>query len=128
MLNIEMRPTGDLTILDLSGRLHLGGPETLLTDKVNSLLFQGHRKILVNLAGVTSVDSRGFGALVSAQNSVMREGGHIALVHITRRIRSMLIISGLLTHFQSFDSEEQALASPWAIQEADGQHTVAGVA
>ena len=118
MLRIEMRPAQDVMVLDLKGKLHVGAPEILITDKVNSLLQQGCRKILLDLGNVTDVDSVGFGALISALSAVTRQDGQIGLVNITKHVQSLLIITGLLTHFRSFDSEKEALAAMTAAWQA----------
>ena len=111
MLNIGMRPTKEVMILDLKGKLRAGGADELLTDKVNSLLHQGFRKILINLEFVTSVDSAGFGALTGVQHAVTDAGGQIGLLNVTTRLQSLIIITGLLTHFRLFDSEPEALVA-----------------
>lgn len=123
MLNIEMRPTKRVMVLDLKGKLHVGGADEMLTDKVNSLLHQGCRKILLNLESVTSVDSAGFGALTGAQHAVVDAGGQIALVNVTTRLQNMIVITGLLTHFRLFESEPEALvalAPSWPSQPGVG--------
>ena len=76
-MQISERETGSVTVLDLSGKITLGDGDTLLKDKLHSLLHQGKKKVLLNLADVNYVDSAGLGALVSAYTTVTREGGSL---------------------------------------------------
>ena len=103
-------------VLDLRGKLHLGAPAEHLTDRVCSLLHQGHKKLVVDLEFVTDVDSVGFGALVDASREVTCSNAQIVLVGVAKGLKSMIVISGLLSHFRIFDSEAEgvaALAPEW---------------
>ena len=110
-MQISERETGSVTVLDLSGKITLGDGDTLLKDKLHSLLHQGKKKVLLNLADVNYVDSAGLGALVSAYTTVTREGGSLKLLNITRKLQDLLSITKLLTVFETFDSEDEALRS-----------------
>lgn len=110
-MQISERETGSVTVLDLSGKITLGDGDTLLKDKLHSLLHQGKKKVLLNLADVNYVDSAGLGALVSAYTTVTREGGSLKLANITRKLQDLLSITKLLTVFETFDSEDEALRS-----------------
>ena len=118
MLHIGMRSKNEVMILDLTGKLYAGGAGERLTDKVNSLLHQGHRKILLNMEFVTRMDTMGFGALLSARRAVVEDGGQFGLLNALTRLEEMLLIAGLITHFQLYDSEAEALtamAAPWPV-------------
>jgi anti-sigma B factor antagonist len=110
-MQISERHVGDVAIIDLSGRLVLGDSDDLLRDKVNSLVQQDHKNILVNLAQVSYMDSSGIGELVGCYTTVTRRGGALKLVGLTKRISDLLAITKLLTVFDSFDTEKDAVAS-----------------
>lgn len=110
-MQISERQSGSVTVLDLSGKVTLGEDSTLLKDKLQSLLHQGRKNLVLNLAEVSYVDSAGLGALVSAYTTVTREGGSLKLVNVTKRLQDLLSITKLLTVFETFDSEDEALRS-----------------
>jgi anti-sigma B factor antagonist len=110
-MQIAERETGSVTVLDLSGKITLGDGDTLLKDKLHSLLHQGKKQVLLNLGDVNYVDSAGLGALVSAYTAVTREGGSLKLANITRKLQDLLSITKLLTVFETFDSEDEAIRS-----------------
>lgn len=110
-MQIDERSAGNVSVLSLKGELTLGDGRTLLKDKVNSLLHQGRKNILIDLGGVTYIDSAGIGELASSLTSVGRAGGQIKLLNLTRRVKDLLAITKLLTVFDSFDSEPDALKS-----------------
>jgi len=110
-MQIDERAVGDVVILDLKGRVTLGEGDELLKDKVNSLLNQGKKKLVLNLADVPYVDSAGLGALVRTYTTVSRQGGGMKLLNLTKRITDLLSITKLLTVFETFDSESDAIRS-----------------
>lgn len=110
-MQIEERVVGNVTILDLKGKITLGeGPEAL-KDKINSLIQQDRKRILLNLEGVPYIDSAGLGEIVRTYTTVSRQGGQLKLVNLTKRITDLLMITKLLTVFETFDSEGEALKS-----------------
>ena len=108
---IEERVIGDITVLDLKGKMTLGEGDELLKDKINSLIHQGQKKLLLNLEGVPYIDSAGLGEIVRTYTTVSRQGGNLKLVNLTKRITDLLAITKLLTVFETFDSEDEALKS-----------------
>jgi anti-sigma B factor antagonist len=108
---IEERIVGDVTILDLKGKMTLGEGDELLKDKINSLIHQGQKKLLLNLEGVPYIDSAGLGEIVRTYTTVSRQGGNLKLVNLTKRITDLLSITKLLTVFETFDTEPEALKS-----------------
>jgi anti-sigma B factor antagonist len=108
---IEERVVGDVTILDLKGKMTLGEGDELLKDKINSLIHQGQKKLLLNLEAVPYIDSAGLGEIVRTYTTVSRQGGNLKLVNLTKRITDLLSITKLLTVFETFDSEADALKS-----------------
>jgi anti-sigma B factor antagonist len=110
-MQILERNVGDVVVLDLKGKITLGEGDELLKDKVNSLINQGHRKILLNLADVPYVDSAGLGEIVRTYTTVSRQGGSLKLLSLTKRITDLLAITKLLTVFETFDTEADAIKS-----------------
>jgi len=110
-MDIQERTSGEVTILDLKGKITLGEGDALLRDKVNSLLSQGRRKLLLNLEGVPYIDSAGLGEIVRTYTTASRQGGSLKLLNLTKRIQDLLSITKLLTVFDTFDSESEALRS-----------------
>ena len=108
---IEERIIGDVTVLDLRGKMTLGEGDELLKDKINSLIHQGQKKLLLNLEGVPYIDSAGLGEIVRTYTTVSRQGGNLKLVNLTKRITDLLSITKLLTVFETFESEAEALKS-----------------
>jgi anti-sigma B factor antagonist len=110
-MHIEERAVGDVTVLDLKGRVTLGEGDELLRDKVHSLINQGRRKLVLNLADVPYIDSAGLGEIVRTYTTVSRQGGSLKLLSLTKRISDLLSITKLLTVFETFDSEADAVKS-----------------
>ena len=109
MMQIAERSAGKVTVLDLSGQITFTQGDLLFKDEINSLVHQGQSSILVNLAGVTHVDSAGLGELVGAYTTVTKAGGTMKLLNLTKRLQDLLSITKLLTIFETFDSEQEAL-------------------
>ena len=110
-MHIEERAVGYVTVLDLKGSVTLGEGDELLKDKVNSLVNQGRRKLVLNLAEVPYVDSAGLGEIVRTYTTVSRQGGSLKLLNLTKRITDLLSITKLLTVFETFDTEDEAIKS-----------------
>ena len=110
-MQIEERTVGDVVVLDLKGRITLGDGDQLLKDKVNSLVNQGNKRIVLNLGGVPYIDSAGLGEIVGSYTTVSRQGGSLKLLNLTKKITDLLAITKLLTVFETFDSEDEAVRS-----------------
>ena len=110
-MQIDERTIGEVLILDVNGRITLGEGDEILKDKVNSLLNQGKKKIILNLADVPYVDSAGLGAIVRTYTTVSRQGGSLKLLNLTKRITDLLAITKLLTVFETYDAEADAVQS-----------------
>lgn len=110
-LSTNERQAGDVTILDLSGKITIGEGSVALRGAIRRLLEENKKKILLNLAGVSYVDSSGIGELVSSFTSVNKEGGQLKLLKLTQKIQDLLAITKLLTVFDVYDDEESALNS-----------------
>jgi len=110
-MTIEQRAVGSVVVLDLNGKLILGEGAGLLKDKVRSAVFQGHKQILLNLAGVGYMDSSGLGEVIAAYTTVTRQGGTIKVANLTKRVTDLLAIAKVLTVFDVYESEADALKS-----------------
>ena len=110
-MQIDQRAVGDVVVLDLKGRITMGEGDELLKDKVNSLVNQGHKKIVLNLAGVPYIDSAGLGEVVRTYTTVSRQGGSLKLLNLTKRITDLLSITKLLTVFETYENENDAVRS-----------------
>jgi anti-sigma B factor antagonist len=110
-MQIEERKVTDVMVLDLTGRVTQSEGSELLRDKINSLVNQGYRKIVLNLQGVPYVDSAGLGEIVRTYTTVSRQGGSLKLLNLTKRISDLLTITKLVNVFETFDTENEAVKS-----------------
>ncbi len=110
-LNIMERQVGDITILDMSGKITIGEGSVALRSAIRRLLEEGKKKILLNLAGVGYIDSSGIGELVSSYTAINNAGGQLKLLSLTQKLQDLLAITKLLTVFETYDDEEEAKAS-----------------
>jgi anti-sigma B factor antagonist len=111
-LEISIRDSGDVTILDLRGRSTIdGGESELLNSRLKQLVANGVRKVLLNLADLTQVDSSGVSVIVGTYVSLRAKGGDLKLLCPCGRVLEVLRILHLLDMIPSFEDEAQALAS-----------------
>lgn len=108
-MNLNARRLDDVVILDLTGRITIGEGTLTLRAQIKTLLDGGQTKFLLNLADVDYIDSSGLGELVTSFTTVRSKGGQLKLLNLTRRVRDLLQITKLLTVFEAFDSETEAL-------------------
>jgi anti-sigma B factor antagonist len=108
---VKSRRLDDVVILDINGRLTLGEGTVTLREALQKLLEDGDRKLVMNLAEVDYVDSAGLGELITLFTTVRARGGQLKLLNLTRRIQDLLQITKLLTVFDSFDNETEAIKS-----------------
>jgi anti-sigma B factor antagonist len=102
---------GDVTVIDAAGRITLGEGSSAFRDSIKEMVTAGQKKILLNLAEVSYIDSSGIGELVSGFTTVSNAGGSLKLLNLTKRIHDLLQITKLYTIFEVFDSEATGLAS-----------------
>jgi anti-anti-sigma factor len=110
-LYIHERREGDVAVLDLKGRFRISGGTLALHRSIRCLGDEGKTKILLNLAGVTHIDSTGLGELISSYVTLSNKGGQIKLLHLTERLQEIMTLTKLLTVFDVYDNEPDALAS-----------------
>ena len=110
-LTLNVRDNSGVTVIEIAGRLTLGEEASRLTDEVRRLIAAGKKNILLNVAGLTNMDSSGVGLLVSAYATVNREGGHLKLSNLTSRVKDLLLITKLYAVFEVCEDEPAAIAS-----------------
>jgi anti-sigma B factor antagonist len=110
-MKIDERTVGDVVVLDLHGKILIGEGDDALREAVNRLADSGKTKILLNLADVPYVDSAGLGEIVRCYTTVSKKGGKLKLLNLTAKIRDLLAITKLLTVFETYDSEADAIKS-----------------
>ena len=110
-LDLKERQAGDVTILDLTGEVRIGEGSVALRHSIRNLADQGKKKVLLNLAGVKYIDSSGIGELIANYTTISRQGGQLKLLKLTDRVQNLLVITKLLTVFDSYDDESEALKS-----------------
>ena len=110
-ITISERRIGDVTILDLHGRLVLDDGDTSCAEHIDRLVREGRIRIILNLQGVTYIDSAGVGALVAKYVTLRKRGGDLKLLRLSERVRHVIGIAHLLAIFETFESEELAVRS-----------------
>ena len=110
-MKVSTREVDEVTIVDLSGQIKLGEGTTALRDTVKQLANKVRKKILLNLAGVGYIDSSGIGELVSSYTAINKETGQLKLLNLTQKLQDLLTITKLLTVFDVYESEAEALNS-----------------
>jgi anti-sigma B factor antagonist len=108
---LSPRQVGDVTVIDVSGRITLGEGSSNLREGIRETVAKGNKKILLNLADVTYIDSSGIGELVSGFTSVANAGGQLKLINLTKRVKDLLQITKLYTVFEVFEDETAAVRS-----------------
>jgi anti-sigma B factor antagonist len=107
----KTRQVGNVSIVDLNGKITLGESSAVLRDELNALLAMGRKSIIVNMANVSYVDSAGLGELVGKYTTATNQGGSIKLLHLQSKMKDLLQITKLHTIFPIFEDEDEAVAS-----------------
>ncbi|HJZ98242.1 MAG TPA: STAS domain-containing protein [Candidatus Solibacter sp.] len=110
-IKIGTREMKSVTVVDVSGRVTLGEGAGTLRETLRQMAISGHKKVLLNLAGVRYLDSSGIGVLVSSFATITSVGGQIKLVSLNKRMKDILSITKLCTVFETYDDETTALGS-----------------
>ena len=111
-MQLDERTVGEVTVIKVTGDITLSsGGDVLLKDKVQSLLQQGKKKLLLDLGAVSYVDSGGLGQLVQCSVTASKNGGALKLLNMTKRLNDLLVLTKLATIFDSHENEEAALKS-----------------
>jgi len=110
-MKITVRTAGAVSVLDLDGKLVAGDSAMALKEKVHSLIVEGNKNFVLNLGGVAIIDSSGLGEIISCLTAVSRVGGKLKLANVTKRNKDLLSITKLLTVFETFDTDTEAVES-----------------
>ena len=110
-MNVTTRHREGITILDFKGKITIGVGDVALRDAVLEALDAGSRNLLINLKDVSTIDSSGVGELVSSYTTVTNQSGTLRLLNIPPKVMDVLQITQLITVFDSFDDEDEAVAS-----------------
>jgi anti-sigma B factor antagonist len=110
-LSIKQDQQGDVTILRLSGKVTIGEGSVQLREAVRGLLEGGKKNVLLDLGDISYIDSSGIGELVSSYTTTNNQGGTLKLLNLTKKLQDLLTITKLLTVFQTFDNEQEAIDS-----------------
>ena len=108
-LNMKERQAGDVTVLDMDGKITIGEGSVALRSAIRRLLEESKKKVLLNLAGVSYIDSSGIGELVSSYTAINKDGGQLKLLNLTQKTLELLTITKLLTVFDVYESEPESL-------------------
>lgn len=108
-LDIQVRESKDVTILDLKGKIILGQESASLRETIRNLLNEGKKKILLNLGNVSFIDSAGVGTLIASFTTARAAGGELKLNKLTQKFRETLQVTRLLTVFETYDEEAEAI-------------------
>ncbi|MEY3284793.1 MAG: STAS domain-containing protein [Acidobacteriota bacterium] len=110
-MKITERKSGDVTVLDIEGKILLGEGDVQLKRKIDELVERNEIKVVLNLENVPYMDSGGLGEIVRSYTTATRAGGNLKLLHATKRISDLLMITKLITVFEIFDDEPSAVSS-----------------
>ena len=110
-VKLSTRQVGDVTVVDVAGRITLGEGSSALRDLLRDMVGKNQKKILLNLGDVSYIDSSGIGELVSAYTGVSKQGGALKLLNLTKKVHDLLQITKLYTVFDVHDDETRAIAS-----------------
>ncbi len=108
-MTASTRQIQDVTVVDLSGQIKLGEGSSVLRDTVKDLLAKGHKKILLNAAEITYIDSSGIGELISAFTSLRKQGAELKLLWLPKKFHDILQITKLYTVFDVRDDEAEEI-------------------
>ena len=108
---VSTRDVGDAKIIDLKGKITIGAGDLQMREAIHAALNSGSQKILVNMKDVATIDSSGVGELVGCYTSVTNKGGKLKLLHLPPKINDVLTVTQLITVFDVYESESEALAS-----------------
>ena len=110
-VKLTTRQVGDVTVVDVAGRITLGEGSSVLRDALRDLVSKGQKKVLLNLGEVSYIDSSGIGELVSGFTTVTNSGGALKLLNLNKRVKDLLQITKLYTVFDVHEDEAGAIRS-----------------
>lgn len=110
-MNVNTRQVGEVTILDLKGKITIGSGDVALRNAIQEVMNSGAKKILINMMDVSTIDSSGIGELVSAYTTATNRGAKLKLINLPAKVTDILTITQLITVFDVYDSEAEGISS-----------------
>jgi len=107
----QVRDRGDVRIVELSGKITIGSGDVKIRELIDESLAAGKKSIVLDLAGVSTIDSSGIGEMVACYTTVTKKGGHLKLLRLSPKINDILQVTQLITVFEVFDDEAEAVRS-----------------
>ena len=107
----QVRDRGDVRIVELSGKITIGSGDVKIRELIDEALAAGKKNIVLDLAGVSTIDSSGIGEMVACYTTVTKKGGHLKLLRLSPKINDILQVTQLITVFEVFDNEDEAVRS-----------------
>ena len=109
--SVSTRDVGDVKVIDLKGKITIGAGDLQMREAIHAALAAGGQKILVNMKDVTTIDSSGVGELVGCYTTATHKGAKLKLVSLPAKISDVLTVTQLITVFDVFEDEKEAVAS-----------------
>ncbi len=122
-MKIDIRYYGSIAILDLQGKLVFGGGDVQFRQAILDVLEDGYKNILINMAGVTTIDSSGLGELIRSKTTAAGHGSTIKLLHLSPKVYDLLEVTRLIGVFEMYDDEVEAIPSFWDGEEQPAEET-----
>ena len=110
-MKVSSREVGGVEIIKLEGKITIGAGDTQLRDTIMQALNDGKMRILLDMGGVTTIDSSGIGELVGAFTTVTNRGGKLKLLHLPKKVNELLHVTQLITVFEVYEDDQQAVSS-----------------
>jgi anti-sigma B factor antagonist len=107
----QVRDHGDVRIVELSGKITIGSGDVKIRELIDESLAAGKKNLVLDLAGVSTIDSSGIGEMVACYTTVTKKGGHLKLLRLSPKINDILQVTQLITVFEVFDDEAEAVRS-----------------
>ena len=106
-----IRMSGDVKVIELKGKITIGSGDLKMRETIHQALGDGSKKILIDMAGVTTIDSSGVGELVGCYTTATHKGAKLKLMNLPNKIQDVLTVTQLITVFDVYSSEAEAVAS-----------------
>jgi anti-sigma B factor antagonist len=110
-MKVTSRTVDEVEIIKLEGKITIGAGDSQLREAITNALNQGHNKILLDMSGVTTIDSSGIGELVGSYTTVTNRGGKLKLLHLPAKVNDLLHVTQLITVFEVHEKEADAVKS-----------------
>jgi anti-sigma B factor antagonist len=110
-MKLSTREVGEVVVIDVHGDVTLGNGDSILREKIAKIIDEGHKKILLNLGDVSFLDSSAIGEIVRGYTSAQKVKGNVKLLGLTKKVHDLFCITRLITVFDTFDDETEAIDS-----------------